>query len=130
MSNPYTAVLSPSRWSAARALLNEAKTDPYLKDAVRDDLPLSARRWLKDKNNLVGFFTPRGKNGTHIGGIYITPSARGKGYASGALKHYLDKLGGPATAWIAQDNKGSQKLFKRVGFTTFGQTGEDWIKNV
>lgn len=128
MGNPYTAVLPPSRWSAARSLLQEAKNDPYLKDAVREDLPLSARRWIQDGETLAGFFTPRGQNGSHIGGVYITPSARGKGYASGALKHYLDRIG-PATAWIAQDNKNSQRLFERLGFTPAEKAGENWVKN-
>jgi len=74
--------------------------------------------FTNERGEPVGFMTPRKDGGYwRTGAIYVSPAARGKGYAKRAILEFFgDSNHRPARVWIADVNADSQRAFLAAGF--------------
>ena len=59
--------------------------------------------------------------GSLIEDLYVLPGRQNKGYGTLLLEYALRQCAGTPTLWILENNKGAERLYRRMGFRKTGR---------
>lgn len=59
--------------------------------------------------------------GSLIEDLYVLPSRQNKGYGTLLLEYAVRQCTGTPTLWILENNKGAERLYRRMGFRKTGR---------
>jgi GNAT superfamily N-acetyltransferase len=59
--------------------------------------------------------------GSLIEDLYVLPSRQNKGYGTLLLEYAVRQCTGTPTLWILENNKGAERLYRRIGFRKTGR---------
>lgn len=57
--------------------------------------------------------------------LYVLPDKKNQGYGTELLRFAIDKCEGNPRLWILENNKGAEKLYRRLGFEETGRVNSE-----
>lgn len=96
------------------ALHTAARQQAYL----QEKMARGSRVYLLIEGSPVGVVSV---SGSLIEDLYILPEKQNRGFGSRLLRFAMDACAGTPTLWILENNRGAERLYRRMGFRETGR---------